>query len=178
MRSRLLAVLGVPVALALVVFAGSQLVFALTNPLMRHGAKADATILATGGAGNERWAEVRFAGPTGYEVITTIAVCHHQSYEVGQTVPVLYDTRHPTEAGERHMFPSRFDVVMDAGRMLLIAFSIGFAVVRTFRRRPEAAVVVPETIEPEPSGDDEPTPMPPTETAAEWLEDMLVGNKR
>src|SRR5204863_6188716 len=36
---------------------------------------------------------------------TTVAICHHQTYAVGNILPVRYDAKAPTHAAERDMPP-------------------------------------------------------------------------
>jgi hypothetical protein len=180
-RPRLRALFAIPLMLVAFTLGGRGVHRAMADPLIRHGHAATATIGATGtGPQGQRWARVSFATATG-PVTTMIAVCHHQAYEVGGTVPIVYDTAQPAHAGERHMYPTFAQALAAPAVLLLLGLGLALALVRRVRRRvpepPLAPALSRQLVEPEV----EPVPVPVRpvgpagpETAAEYLEDVLV----
>jgi hypothetical protein len=173
------AFFAVPVMLVAFTLGGRGVSRTMHDPLIRHGHEAQATINATGtGPDGQRWARVSFATAAG-PVTTMIAVCHHQAYEVGGTVPVVYDVRQPALAGERHMHPTLAQALGAPVVLLLLGLALAVGQLRRLRRRPApepplAPALARQLAEPAPEPQPEPVRPRGSETAAEYLEDVLV----
>lgn len=99
---------------------------------------ANATITARSDTADARYATVQFATATGAPAAATIAICHHQSYDIGNAVAIRYDSATPSRAYERDMAPVAPPV---AGFALMLALGLGLAIVAQHRRRPPTVAV-------------------------------------
>jgi hypothetical protein len=128
-----LVVLLASTALAGVAAAGSM-------ASAHRGVDALATILARETVHGRRMATVQFTTASGVRIDTRIAICHHQSYAVGRTVPVRYTAAQPTRAWERAM-PPRPNLAFPAGTILVgwLLFLAVLAGTRLSRRGPTTA---------------------------------------
>ena len=99
-RSLWIVAIAAPLAIAFVL-AGGLAARSMASDPVRHGRDAQATILSRNG---ER-ALVRFPAANGALTTTWVAICHHQSYAVGNMLLVRYDARVPAHAAERDMLP-------------------------------------------------------------------------
>ena len=89
-----------------------------------------------------RYAEVAFTTAAGTSAHATIAICHHQSYDIGNAVAIRYDAAAPAKAYEKDMPPRSTSPVS------VFAFVAAFGVALTLlaqrkQRRVAAAPAVP-----------------------------------
>ena len=116
---------------------------ATADGLARYGVNADATIVGRNGS---EQATVQFLTAAGTVTTTPIAICHHQDYSIGRTVPIRYDERVPSRAWERDMAPQPVPVLPLA--LIPVAASLAMAIARR-RLRPGVTAPVPTAPAPE-----------------------------
>jgi uncharacterized protein DUF3592 len=138
-RPRLWAAAGVaaPMILAVVLAIGLARRAEASDPV-RNGVDTQATIVAHSG---ER-ATVRFATAAGATTLTSVAVCHHQSYDVGNPLLVRYNPKNPMQAAERDMLP------MPNFKLPAVVLLLGFVGTVALAARLRQSLIPPTTPHP------------------------------
>ena len=137
----------VATAIGLACLGGLALAATAKGPLGGRGVATTATILRSGGSGEDRWADVRYATAGGQQVVSRVAICHHQTYAPGNPLVVLYDSANPLRVFEKDMVGQPLGVGPILGFEICGGAVLAAAVIARRRRR-NALVVVPPTVDP------------------------------
>ena len=108
------------------------------GPFVGKSVDTTGQIVARGGSANDRWATVSFTTATGVAAISTVAICHHQSYDIGNSLAIRYDSAQPQSAYEKDMAPS----TSPSGRLVPMLLPI-LAIAVLFWRRSRGVPAAP-----------------------------------